>query len=63
MEEGIRTFLEHPLTGVGAGDFQNYNPPWRQERWRETHNALIQVASETGIVGLVAFSFLSCARS
>jgi O-antigen ligase len=58
MEEGIRTFLEHPLTGVGAGDFQAYNPPWRQERWRETHNALIQVASEIGIVGLAAFSFL-----
>ena len=58
MQEGIKTFLERPFTGVGAGQFQNYNPPGRRERWRETHNALIQVASETGIFGLVAFSFL-----
>jgi O-antigen ligase len=58
MQEGIDTFLDRPFTGVGAGQFQNYNPPERRERWRETHNALIQVAAETGIVGLVAFSFL-----
>ena len=47
-----RAFLERPLTGVGAGQFKNYNPPGRKERWRETHNALIQVAAETGIFGL-----------
>jgi O-antigen ligase len=58
MEEGIKVFLERPFTGVGAGQFQNYNPPGRRERWRETHNSLIQVASETGIFGLVAFSYL-----
>jgi putative inorganic carbon (HCO3(-)) transporter len=58
MQEGIDTFVEHPLTGVGAGQFKNYNPPGRQERWRETHNALIQVAAETGVFGLIAFSFL-----
>ena len=58
MEEGIDTFLERPITGVGAGQFKNYNPPGRKERWRETHNALIQVAAETGIFGLAAFVFL-----
>ena len=58
MQEGINVFLERPFTGVGAGQFQNYNPPGRREPWRETHNALIQVASETGIFGLLAFSFL-----
>jgi len=58
MEEGIDTFLERPFTGVGAGQFQNYNPAGRQERWRETHNALIQVAAETGVFGLVVFAFL-----
>jgi O-antigen ligase len=58
MQEGIDTFVERPLTGVGAGQFKNYNPPQRRERWRETHNALIQVAAETGIVGLLAFTFL-----
>jgi O-antigen ligase len=58
MKEGIATFLEYPLTGVGAGQFKNYNPPGRKERWTETHNSLIQVAAETGVAGLVAFVFL-----
>jgi O-antigen ligase len=58
MQEGIDAFLDRPFTGVGAGQFKNYNPPERRERWRETHNALIQVAAETGVVGLLAFSFL-----
>lgn len=58
MEEGIGAFVERPLTGVGAGQFKNYNPSGRRERWRETHNALIQVAAETGIFGLAAFVFL-----
>lgn len=58
MEEGFTTFLEHPLTGVGAGQFKNYNPPTRRERWRETHNAPLQVAAETGIAGIVLFVVL-----
>jgi O-antigen ligase len=58
MQEGIKTFAERPLTGIGAGQFQNYDPPGRKEAWRETHNAPIQVAAETGIVGLGAFLFL-----
>ena len=58
MQEGIDAFMAFPLTGVGAGQFKNYNPPERKERWRETHNALIQVAAETGLFGLIAFAFL-----
>jgi putative inorganic carbon (hco3(-)) transporter len=58
MEEGVETFFALPMTGVGAGQFKNYNPPQRKERWRETHNAVIQVAAETGIFGLIAFLFL-----
>ena len=58
LEQGIDTFLEFPMTGVGAGQFKNYNPPERKERWHETHNALIQVAAETGLFGVVAFVFL-----
>jgi O-antigen ligase len=58
MEEGIDAFIEQPITGVGAGQFKNYNPQGRRERWRETHNALIQVAAETGVFGLAAFIFL-----
>jgi len=58
MEEGLTTFAEHPLTGVGAGQFKNYNPPARRERWRETHNAPLQVAAETGVIGIAIYLFL-----
>jgi O-antigen ligase len=58
MQEGIATFVERPLTGVGAGQFQNHDPTGRQQPWKQTHNALIQTAAETGIFGLLAFTFL-----
>jgi len=58
LEESFNTFWQYPLTGVGPGQFKNYNPQGRRERWRETHNALLQVAAETGLFGVVAFSFL-----
>lgn len=58
MEEGLKVFLEFPLTGVGQGQFKNYNPPDREVPWRETHNALLQVAAELGVFGLAAFVFL-----
>ncbi len=58
MREGLETFLEYPLTGVGAGQFKNYNPPDRLRAWNETHNVLLQVASELGVFGLLAFLLL-----
>jgi putative inorganic carbon (HCO3(-)) transporter len=58
MWEGWQTFVEHPLTGVGAGQFKNYNPPDRLEPWRETHNVLLQVAAELGVFGLLVFLVL-----
>ena len=58
MRESYNTFLDHPLTGVGAGQFKNYKPEGREEAWRESHNAILQVASELGILGLAAFGFL-----
>jgi O-antigen ligase len=56
--EGVAAFLAHPLTGVGAGQFKNYNPDGRVEAWRETHNVVLQVASELGVAGLLCFGFL-----
>jgi O-antigen ligase len=58
MREGIAVFQERPLTGVGAGQFVNYDFPGRVERWRQAHNSLIQVAADLGIFGLLAFSYL-----
>ncbi len=58
LRESYDAFLAHPLTGVGAGQFKNYNPDGRQEAWRESHNVVLQVAAELGIGGLMIFGFL-----
>jgi O-antigen ligase len=58
MREGIATFKERPLTGVGAGQFPNHDPTGRKQPWRQTHNTPIQIAAELGIVGLLTFVFL-----
>jgi O-antigen ligase len=58
LEQGIGVFMDHPLTGVGLGQFQNFYEPGMQTRWRETHNVLLQVGAEIGIFGLIVFVFL-----
>lgn len=58
LQEAWATFLDFPLHGVGAGMFQAYNPPHRVETWRETHNVVLQVAAEMGVVALIIFGFL-----
>jgi O-antigen ligase len=58
LQESFAAFAAHPLTGVGAGQFKNYNPEGRQEAWRESHNVLLQVAAELGIFGISVFLFL-----
>jgi O-antigen ligase len=58
MGESMDAFVDHPLTGVGAGMFKNWNPPGREEAWHESHNVWLQVASELGIFGLAVFLFL-----
>jgi putative inorganic carbon (hco3(-)) transporter len=58
LKESFEAFAANPLTGVGAGQFKNYNPQGRDEAWRESHNVVLQVASELGIGGLMIFAFL-----
>jgi O-antigen ligase len=58
LRESWQAFLAHPLTGVGAGQFKNYNPEQREEAWRESHNVVLQVAAELGIAGLALWGFL-----
>lgn len=59
LREGWAAFLQHPLFGLGAGQFQNYNNEGRRdEAWRETHNAPLQVAAELGIGGVAIFAFV-----
>jgi O-antigen ligase len=58
LSEAWQTFLDHPVTGVGAGQFKNYDPQERARAWNEAHNALLQVAAELGVLGLAVFVFL-----
>jgi O-antigen ligase len=58
LEQAWLIFLEHPITGVGAGQFMNYGPPGRAQKWRVTHNVLLQLGAEIGIVGVSVFMFL-----
>jgi putative inorganic carbon (HCO3(-)) transporter len=58
LEQGVEVFLENPLTGVGAGQFQNYWRPGLPTKWHEVHNVFLQVATELGVFGLLTFSFL-----
>jgi O-antigen ligase len=58
LRESYAAFLEHPLTGVGAGQFKNYDPEGREQAWRESHNVVLQVAAELGVFGLLTFMFL-----
>jgi O-antigen ligase len=59
FNQGLQVFADNPLTGVGAGQFKNYNDPTvTQEKWRVTHDVWLQVASELGIFGLLLFTWL-----
>jgi O-antigen ligase len=58
LREGFDAFLSHPVTGIGFGQFPNYNPGRRDEAWRQTHNAVLQVAAELGAVGLAVFLYM-----
>jgi O-antigen ligase len=58
INQAIDVFMANPITGIGAGQFQNYNAPGIVEKWRVTHDVWLQVASELGIFGLGTFAFL-----
>jgi O-antigen ligase len=59
LNQGLEVFAANPLTGIGAGQFQNYNEPGVAiEKWRVTHNVWLQVAAELGIFGLAVFLYL-----
>jgi O-antigen ligase len=58
LNQGLQVFLQHPITGIGAGQFVNYDGPEMIERWRVTHNVWLQVAAELGILGLLLFGYL-----
>ncbi len=52
-------FAAHPLLGVGAGNYNAAYATYAQPNWPESlghaHNYYINVAAETGVLGLLAF--------
>jgi O-antigen ligase len=58
IDQGVQVFISNPITGIGAGQFKNYNDGETVEKWRVTHNVWLQVAAELGIFGLLTFVYL-----
>jgi O-antigen ligase len=58
---GWRMFLDHPVLGVGAGQFRTaYGTVYSGREhgpWMQPHNLLIQVVCELGLVGLGVFAY------
>ena len=56
---GIAMFADHPWLGVGAGNFSVVYSAYALARWQQplghAHNIYINIAAETGLVGLLAF--------
>lgn len=58
-------FGDHPLVGVGYGNFEIHYPRYAQQlgldarrEERQAHSLYLEVAAETGLVGLLAFATL-----
>jgi hypothetical protein len=55
-------FAEHPLLGVGFGNYAAAYPAYALPRWSDplghAHNYYLNVAAETGLVGLTAYVLL-----
>jgi O-antigen ligase len=58
---GWRMFLDHPVLGVGAGQFSTaYGTTYSGREhgpWMRPHDLLVQVACELGIVGVLVFGY------
>ena len=62
---GIGYMIDHPVLGVGAGNFPRAEgtisplvertPRGRSLKWGPPHNSYVQVAAELGIVGFLIF--------
>lgn len=57
-------WTRHPWLGVGIGNYEVAYAQFRQPLWTEAlghaHNYYLNMAAETGIVGLLAFAVLLC---
>lgn len=62
LKMGMKMFLDHPLLGVGAGNFPTawallYSGEGGPRIWMQPHNMLGQLFAELGVTGFLAFAF------
>jgi O-antigen ligase len=50
LERGLEVALHHPIIGIGMANFYEYSP-----NGRVAHNSYLEVASELGVAGLIAY--------
>jgi O-antigen ligase len=59
LRESIKCTLEHPILGVGLGQFGFYESVGRSQPghvgWRPTHNSYTEISSECGIPALLFY--------
>lgn len=58
LQEGIRIFFDNPLVGVGLSSFSISEGAAHSGfgHWKEAHNSFVEVAAETGLLGLIGFA-------
>jgi len=58
-QAAARMFAAHPWLGVGIGNYEAVYPVYRLERWSDplghAHNYYLNIAAESGVVGLAAY--------
>ena len=60
---GVRMFADHPLIGVGIGNYASAYPAYHPRSWYDplahAHNYYINIAAEAGVIGLIAYLLLA----
>jgi len=53
--DGLRMFMEHPVSGVGVGNFKRYRVMRGDTSELAAHNGYVAVLGEMGVIGGIAF--------
>jgi probable O-glycosylation ligase (exosortase A-associated) len=52
---GFSMMLDHPITGVGIGNFMVAYPSYSDLKPKVAHNSVVQLGAETGVVAAIAY--------
>jgi O-antigen ligase len=67
VKAGLNMFIDHPVTGVGAGGYQKafdddyyaYKDPHIKANVTISHTSVVTIVAELGMIGLAAVAFLA----